>query len=343
LAVEETPPGSLRASPRNARRHSRAQIKQIARSISAFGFLNPILVGDDGEVIAGHGRLEAATLLRLPTVPVIRIGHLSDAERRAFILADNQIASNSSWDTGALKIELAELTDLGVDLSLSGFAVPDIELAGRRAERRRASPRSCHQAAGVQRSEGPALAPAFGPWLLGRHRVACASAVDAGALRRLLGGDQPDLLVTSSGPATPAALILALSFCQEDAPVVLCGDARLVLGALGPRGAASGGSSAVTPAARSRVTETAIHASGLLGGTLLDPAGTAASLAAAEAAGWRARLLVNSKDACAAVVRAFEREYGHPAVLLDAAAAPPPEDVGSHPSTSSQTEPDDVQ
>lgn len=89
---------SLRPYARNARTHSKKQVKQIARSIERFGFTNPVLVSDEGEIIAGHGRVEAARLLGWKTVPTIALSHLSETERRAYVLADNKLALNAGWD-----------------------------------------------------------------------------------------------------------------------------------------------------------------------------------------------------------------------------------------------------
>src|ERR1043165_1150986 len=107
--------GSLRPSGKNARVHSKKQIRQIADSIVRFGFTNPILVSDDQVVLAGHGRLEAAKLLGLPTIPTVRLAHLNEAERRAYILADNKLALNAGWDHEILAIELQGLIDLDFD------------------------------------------------------------------------------------------------------------------------------------------------------------------------------------------------------------------------------------
>jgi ParB-like chromosome segregation protein Spo0J len=107
---------------RNARTHSPAQIDQIAASIAEFGFTNPILVGSDGVIIAGHGRLEAARKLGLETVPVIVLDHLTPTQRRALVIADNRIAENAGWDEEMLSLELAELQELDFNLELTGFS-----------------------------------------------------------------------------------------------------------------------------------------------------------------------------------------------------------------------------
>src|ERR1700735_3574658 len=93
--IENLPIGQLHSRPRNARTHSKKQIRQIAESIKRFGFTNPVLIGDDDEIIAGHGRVEAAKLLGLQTVPAVRLSHLDAAQRRAYIIADNKLALNA--------------------------------------------------------------------------------------------------------------------------------------------------------------------------------------------------------------------------------------------------------
>lgn len=130
--VEWVPIGVLRRNPKNARTHSRKQIKQIAASIREFGFLNPVLVDDTNMVLAGHGRLEAARLEGLEHAPVIRFGHLTAAQKRAYLIADNKIAEQAGWSREILAIELGELIDLlpaeGFDVSVTGFEAAEIDL-----------------------------------------------------------------------------------------------------------------------------------------------------------------------------------------------------------------------
>lgn len=102
----------------NARTHSNKQVKQIALSIERFGFTNPVLISDEGQIIAGHGRVAAAQLLGIDMVPTLRLSHLSEAERRAYVLADNKLAENAGWDHEILAIELQALIDLDFDLAL---------------------------------------------------------------------------------------------------------------------------------------------------------------------------------------------------------------------------------
>src|SRR3954467_4660009 len=104
--IEPLPPSALRPYSRNARTHSTKQIRAIAKSIERFGFTNPVLISEENEIIAGHGRVEAAKLLGMATVPTLRLAHLSPAERRAYVLADNKLALNAGWDREILATEL---------------------------------------------------------------------------------------------------------------------------------------------------------------------------------------------------------------------------------------------
>src|SRR5918992_2838369 len=128
MNIEYTLIRNLRPYPGNARTHSKKQIRQIAKSIERFGFTNPVLVSDDGEIVAGHGRVEAAKLLGRESVPALRLSHLSPAQRRAYVLADNKLALNAGWDRQLLAIELQGLVDIEFDIDLTGFSVGEIDL-----------------------------------------------------------------------------------------------------------------------------------------------------------------------------------------------------------------------
>ena len=125
--VEQIPVSDLIPYARNARTHSEQQVAQIAGSIQEFGFNNPVLIDAHNSIIAGHGRVLAAGRLKLETVPCIRLTHLSDAQRRAYILADNRIALNSGWDTEMLANELSDLHADDLDLGLLGFDALELE------------------------------------------------------------------------------------------------------------------------------------------------------------------------------------------------------------------------
>ena len=118
----------LRPYARNARTHSKKQIRQIADSIQKFGFTNPVLISDDDEIIAGHGRVEAAKLLGMQSVPTLRLSHLDAAQRRAYFIADNKLALNAGWDRELLATELQALIDLEFDVEITGFSSAEIDL-----------------------------------------------------------------------------------------------------------------------------------------------------------------------------------------------------------------------
>lgn len=170
--VEYLPPDALVPYGGNARTHSTRQIAQIADSIRRFGFTNPVLASDDGQVIAGHGRLMAARQLGLSEIPVIRLSHLSPTERRAYVLADNKLAEKAGWDQDLLAIELQGLIDLGFDLELTGFELAEIDLVLDTA-----GPANSAHTRDATAGELPAALP--GPpvtqhgdlWLLGPHRL----------------------------------------------------------------------------------------------------------------------------------------------------------------------------
>lgn len=121
-SLERLAPERLKPNPRNARTHAKKQIRQIAESLKAFGFTNPVLIDENDMILAGHGRVEAATLLGLETVPCRRIGHLNAEQKRAYILADNKLALNAGWDEELLAGELQELLglDLGFEIETTG-------------------------------------------------------------------------------------------------------------------------------------------------------------------------------------------------------------------------------
>ena len=121
LAIDYRPLGSLIPYARNSRTHSEAQVALIAGSIREYGWTSPVLVDGDSGIIAGHGRVLAARKLGLASVPVIELAHLSETQRKAYILADNQLALSAGWDRELLALELGELSELGVDLQGLGF------------------------------------------------------------------------------------------------------------------------------------------------------------------------------------------------------------------------------
>lgn len=194
-SLEARPPSKLRPYSRNARTHSRKQIRQIADSIQRFGFTNPVLVSDDDEIIAGHGRVEAAKLLGLSTVPILRLSHLSPEERRAYVLADNKLALNAGWDQDILAIELQALIDLDFDVTLTGFSLAEVDFTLDAArERDLEMPVGNEDAIPLMAEQ--VVTRKGDVWILGRHRLVCGDARDPEDYARLLGDDQVDLIFT---------------------------------------------------------------------------------------------------------------------------------------------------
>ena len=193
--VEYRPPTSLRPYDRNARSHSAKQIRQIADSITRFGFTNPVLVSDEGQIIAGHGRVAAAKLLALEAVPTVRLSHLSETERRAYVLADNKLALNAGWDHEILAIELQALIDLDFDVTLTGFSLAEVDLtldAAREGDPEVGSgPEDEIPAYG-----GQAVSRKGDLWILGRHRLVCGDARRAEDYALLMDGKVADLIFT---------------------------------------------------------------------------------------------------------------------------------------------------
>jgi len=179
---------ALTPNRRNARTHSRRQIRQIADSIAVFGFVVPILIDEDGIIIAGHGRYAAAKLLELKQVPAIKLQGLSEAKRRALALADNKIAESAGWDREILAAELPELAELlvveGLDVSLTGFAPVEIDQLTVDFEEDASDPDDTVDPAWI--TDMPVSQPGD-LWQLGRHRLLCGDARKPDDLTRLMG------------------------------------------------------------------------------------------------------------------------------------------------------------
>ena len=192
--IEHWPLDKLLPYVRNARQHSGDQIAQIAASIAEFGFVNPILTGADGVLVAGHGRLAAAHKLGLATVPVVVLDHLTPTQRRALVLADNRLAELATWDNDLLRIELEALQDDGFDLDLTGFdadALADL-LAGEEQEHEGQT----EDDAVPDVPEEPVSQPGD-VWLLGPHRLVCGDATTAEAFALLFpDGERADMVFT---------------------------------------------------------------------------------------------------------------------------------------------------
>ena len=193
--IKELSITSLKPYARNARTHSRKQVKQIAASIERFGFTNPVLISDDGEIIAGHGRVEAAKSLGWKTVPTLALSHLSETERRAYVLADNKLALNAGWDKEILAIELQALSDLNFDVELTGFSLAEIDLVIDEAGE--ADPDGTDAPEDeVVFATGTPVSRQGDLWLLGRHKLLCGDARSSIDFEALLGKEEVDLVFT---------------------------------------------------------------------------------------------------------------------------------------------------
>jgi site-specific DNA-methyltransferase (adenine-specific) len=177
---------------RNARTHDEAQVSQIAASIKEFGFNNPILISDDYSIIAGHGRLAAARKLGLAEVPVIRLSHLSDTQRKAYVLADNRLALNAGWDNDLLKLELIELKAEDVDLEMLGFSVEELDGLLNALE---PTEGLTDEDAVPEPPEEPITKPGD-IWILGKHRLMCGDSTSIDHLEKLCNGRQVDMWLT---------------------------------------------------------------------------------------------------------------------------------------------------
>lgn len=187
---------SLKPYGRNARTHPDSQIDQIVESIVKFGFRNPLLIDENGCVIAGHGRLTAASRLQLKQVPVIRITGLSDAKKRALRLADNKIAANAGWDLQSLALELSDLSklELDFDLAITGFEVPQIDGLIQSLESVPSDDADGEDPT-VDLS-GPPVSRIGDLWEIDRHRLLCADATKRPSFRHLLFCEQAQMVIT---------------------------------------------------------------------------------------------------------------------------------------------------
>jgi DNA modification methylase len=189
LAVDYRAVEALIPYARNARTHSPTQVAMIAGSIREFGFTNPVLVDGENGIIAGHGRVMAARQLGMGSVPVIELAHLTEAQKRAYVLADNKLAEQAGWDNDLLALELGELADLGIDLGDLGFTGREID------QLLNANLADPSEEAVPPLPDQPVSRPGD-LWLLGNHRVICGDATDVATVSRVLGGVRPHLMVT---------------------------------------------------------------------------------------------------------------------------------------------------
>jgi DNA modification methylase len=189
--IESAEIARLRPSPHNARTHSLRQVKQIEQSIKHFGFTIPVLIDEAGQILAGHGRVQAVRRLGWKTVPIIRVEHLNDAQKRAYIIADNELATKAGWDRDTLAIELQNLIDLEFDLDLTGFEGCEIDII-------------LGDSSGPKHDDdlipavvvGAAVSRTGDIWQLGDHRLACGDARNSSAYKQLMSGEKARFVFT---------------------------------------------------------------------------------------------------------------------------------------------------
>lgn len=175
---------------RNSRTHSDEQVNQIAASIKEFGFTNPIIIDEDNGIIAGHGRIMAANKLKLDEVPCVQVTGWTEAQKKAYVIADNKLALNAGWDEEMLSIELMDLQELGFDLELTGFSLDEInDLTFEETEG------LTDEDAVPELPENP-VSIEGDIWILGEHRLMCGDSTDAGSVALLMNGQKADMVFT---------------------------------------------------------------------------------------------------------------------------------------------------
>ena len=193
--IELHPPAALRPNPRNARSHSRKQVRQLSDSIRRFGFTAPVLIDDKDMILAGHGRVEAALAVGLSEVPCVRLSHLSASEKRAYTLADNKLALNASWDEQLLAEELRDLLaeDLEFDIGITGFTIAEVDALVDGLQPEEPGDPDDDVLPSV---DGPARCRVGDIWQLGPHRLACGSSLDPAVVATLMNGEKAQMVFT---------------------------------------------------------------------------------------------------------------------------------------------------
>jgi DNA modification methylase len=197
--IERWPLERLIPYARNARTHDDDQVTQIAASIVEFGWTNPILVDSNGTVVAGHGRLLAARKLGLDTVPVVILGHLTPAQRRAYVIADNKLAINAGWNEELLAAELHALNGESFDLALTGFSEDELDALMAPLDDNAESAEGASEDAADEMPAAPRepVSRVGDLWLIGKHRLLCGDSTDLSAVARAMNGERAALVFTS--------------------------------------------------------------------------------------------------------------------------------------------------
>lgn len=184
----------LKPRATNPRTHSKKQITQIANAIRRFGFTNPVLVDDTNGIVAGHGRVEAAKVVGLDQVPTVRLSAMSEAEIRAYVIADNRLAENAGWDRALLGLELQYLTELEIDVTVTGFELPEIDILI--GELSLAANDNDPADASVDVAAGPATSRPGDVWQIGNHRLICGDSTRPETYQQLLGDARAQMVFT---------------------------------------------------------------------------------------------------------------------------------------------------
>jgi len=185
---------ALKAYAKNAKNHPEKQIQQIAESIKEFGFNNPILIDENNEIIAGHGRFEAAKIMQLDTVPAIRLSHLNEAQKRAYRLADNKISENGGWNTDLLHLEISELETIcnDFDITITGFEDVEIDVMNNPLEKKSAD-KKLNQIPYIPENE--IISKIGDIWIMGNHRIICGNSLQPKTFQKLIGDKVADMIL----------------------------------------------------------------------------------------------------------------------------------------------------
>jgi len=194
LQITYKSPAQLKLRARNPRTHTKKQIRQIAASIKEFGFISPILIDGADQIIAGHGRVEAARLIGMSDVPTVRVDHLTTAQVRAYVIADNKLAENAGWDRALLALELQELSvELNFDVTITGFETAEVDLLVRDLDEGASD--QADEVPEVDRSI-PAVSRPGDLWCIGDHVLLCGDASDKESYVKLLGTEKAQMVFT---------------------------------------------------------------------------------------------------------------------------------------------------
>lgn len=203
LKIEYKDPARLKPRSRNPRTHTPKQIKQIAASIGQFTFVSPVLLDAKDEIIAGHGRVAASKLLGMTEIPTVRVDHLTPAQIRAYIIADNKLAENAGWDRELLALELKELSvELDFDVTVTGFATAEIDLLVN--ELGQDEPDAADHVPNIDRSK-PAISRSKDLWRIGNHYLYCGNALDKASYQALLGQKKAQMVFVDPPYNVPIA------------------------------------------------------------------------------------------------------------------------------------------